>query len=378
VQQSSQPVGDNEDDAIVKDRRRHLLLHDDRGSSSLVGNRRALFETLAAADCTDDVKASKKALRPVTLKMADPPPMPDEKTVVVSDDNDSGVIVVSDKKESSGGDTKTSSVSVSGSRETLSDVVDEPCKEEVAMDTSEDNQRPVVVPPTSSSSPTGPAESSETTDDDSPPPPTPSPLNDHVLVADGLPESPTSFSPAVVLLSGDLKPPAAPSDKELDAHVVESPPVGIPICSSSLSDDLKQVLERPFAAAVAAAASNDVDEQAPVESPEDLEIKTLANKLLKMDYYESNNTGVPVPSPRKKIKSPIKITNYPENLNPFDDEDEDDEKNKTSNTNPFGSDLEDEDDVSVTKTYVSLNPFSSDEDENETRAQPPPPLPKPR
>jgi len=300
--------------------------------------------------------------------MADPP-IVEEKTVVTSDDNDSGVIVVSDKKEFSGGDTKTSSASISGSRETLSDVLvaDEPCKEgDAALAPSEDKTIVVLC--------TGPVESlAATTDEHSPlHPPLP---HDVLPVANGLPESQTSFS-HVILLPDHLKPPAP--DKELDAHVVETPPKDVPILCSSLSDDLKQVLERP--PPFAAIADNDVEEQVLAESPEDLEIKTLANKLLKMDYYESNK-DVPVPSPRKKIKSPMKIINYPENLNPFDDEEEDDDKNKTNSTNPFGSDLEDEDrerDVIEMKTNVSLNPFSSDEDENETRCQHPPPLPKPR
>jgi len=131
-----------------------------------------------------------------------------------------------------------------------------------------------------------------------------------------------------------------------------------------ISDDLKQVHELPPASKAPA------EEQ--LESPEDYEIKTLSNKLLKMDYYESNKE-VPVPSPRKRIKSPIK-TNYPENLNPFDDEEDDGNKNKNDSTNPFGSDFEDEE-LSVKKN-VSLNPFSSDEDDNEPVSQPP--LPKPR
>jgi len=134
-----------------------------------------------------------------------------------------------------------------------------------------------------------------------------------------------------------------------------------------MSDDLKQVLND--------AASEKLLQ---ADSPEeDLEIKTLANKLLKMDYYESNKV-VPVPSPRKKIKSPIKI-NYPENLNPFDDQDDDDVANEKHNsTNPFGSDLEDEEEPPTTKTkcVVGSNPFSSDEEENETSI--PPPMPKPR
>jgi len=133
---------------------------------------------------------------------------------------------------------------------------------------------------------------------------------------------------------------------------------------------LKQVLELP------PVSKAPVEEQ--LDSPEDYEIKTLSNKLLKMDYYESNRE-VPVPSPRKRIKSPIKI-NYPENLNPFDDEEDDGNEKKKDSTNPFGSDLEDEDDedddVLAAKKNASLNPFSSDEDENETFSQPP--LPKPR
>jgi len=311
--------------------------------------------------------------------MADPP-IVEEKTAVISDDNDSGVIVVSDKKESSGGDTKTSSVSVSCSRETLSDVLvaDEPCKEgDTALAASED--KTIVVPST------GAVESLVTATDElslpsppPPPPPPPLPTFPHGVlpVANGLPESQTSFS-HVMLFPDDLKPPTP--DKELDVHVVKPPLKDVPILSSSLSDDLKQVLESP--PSFATMADNGVEEQVLAESPEDLEIKTLANKLLKMDYYESNNKDVPVPSPRKKIKSPIKIINYPENLNPFDDVEENDNENKINSTNPFGSDSEDENrehDVIEIKTNVSLNPFSSDEDENEIRCQPPPPLPKPR
>ncbi|XP_025203233.1 MICAL-like protein 2 [Melanaphis sacchari] len=288
--------------------------------SSLVGDRRALFETLAAADCTDDVKASKKAQRPVTLKMADP--LTTTTTAVTcSDDNDSGVVVVSDKKESS--DTKTS-VSVTGSRETLSDVVAEVADED--------------------SGGSAPSAEDRVTD-----------AATAVVVSDPLPD----VSPPVV--SSPL-PPLLDDSNRLDDETaadslnhVQIPPI---------SDDLKQVLELPPATKAPA------EEQ--LESPEDYEIKTLSNKLLKMDYYESNKE-VPVPSPRKRIKSPIKI-NYPENLNPFDDEDDDDNRNKNDSTNPFGSDLEDEE-LSV-KNNVSLNPFSSDEDDNEPVSQPP--LPKPR
>jgi len=290
-----------------------------------VGDRRALFETLAAADCTDDVKASKKAQRPVTLKMADPltaATVAEKAAITCSDDNDSGVVVDSDKKESS--DAKTSA-SVTGSRETLSDVVavvaDEDGgsvlpDEDRATDTATvaaitSDQLPDVVPPSMSSTP---------------------PLS----------------------LPDDSNPPDGDIAVET-SKLVQIPP---------LSDDLKQVLELP------PASKAPVEEQ--LDSPEDYEIKTLSNKLLKMDYYESNKE-VPVPSPRKRIKSPIKI-NYPESLNPFDDE-EDDGKNKKDSTNPFGSDLEDDDELAAKKN-VSLNPFSSDEDENEPFSQPP--LPKPR
>jgi len=165
-------------------------------------------------------------------------------------------------------------------------------------------------------------------------------------------------SPPPLSLSDDSKPP---EDDIVDEtpKLVQIPP---------LSDDKKQVLELP------PVSNTPVEEQ--LDSPEDFEIKTLSNKLLKMDYYESNKE-VPVPSPRKRIKSPIK-TNYPESLNPFDDEedDENENKNKKDSTNPFGSDLEDDDDEFAGKKNVSLNPFSSDEDENEPFTQPP--LPKPR
>ncbi|VVC34352.1 Hypothetical protein CINCED_3A009979 [Cinara cedri] len=317
----------------------------ENGHGSLVGNRRALFETLAAADCTDDVKASKKAQRPASLKMTDS--ITEEK--IISDDNDSGVIV-SDKKESS--DMKTST-SASGSRETLSDViVDEP--KEDALIVPEDQ---IIVLSNTELDSNNSIESVE---------------------PDGLTEIKQISSP--VLLPAELKQfngepveDAKTEDPitESELHdvaikeTVESPnKIQIP-----LSDDLKQqVLECPL--------SKDAEEPS-AESPEDLEIKTLANKLLKMDYYESNKE-VPVPSPRKKIKSPVKI-DYPKSLNPFEDEDDDDDdKDKHNSTNPFGSDLEDEEELPKvpTKTNVSLNPFSSDEDENEVVSQPP--LPKPR
>ncbi|XP_060879547.1 MICAL-like protein 2 [Metopolophium dirhodum] len=303
-------------------------------SSSLVGDRRALFETLAAADCTDDVKASKKAQRPVTLRMADPltaATVTEKAAITCSDDNDSGVVVDSDKKESS--DAKTSA-SVTGSRETLSDVVAVVADEEGgsvqpdedrATDSSAtaaavvSDQLPDVVPPVMSSPP--------------PPPPPPPSLPDY------------------------SNPPDDDIADETPQLVVQIPP---------LSDDLKQVLELP-------PVSDTPVEELQLDSPEDYEIKTLSNKLLKMDYYESNKE-VPVPSPRKRIKSPIKI-NYPESLNPFDDEEDDGNKNKKDSTNPFGSDLEDDDELAGKKN-VSLNPFSSDEDENEPFSQPP--LPKPR
>ncbi|XP_025414291.1 MICAL-like protein 1 [Sipha flava] len=287
------------------------------GLGSLVGNRRALFETLAAADCTDDVKVSKKAQRPATLKMTDS--ITEEK--ITSDDNDSGVIV-SDKKESS--EIKTS-VSASGSRETLSDVVVDEPKEENLVESGDKT----IVPSTES--------------------------NNNPIVADNQLES-NKFNH--VLLSEDQNK----FNEELIEIALVEPLNDIQI---PLSDDLKQVLECPL-------AKNSEDL---VESPEDCEIKTLANKLLKMDYYESN-TKVPVPSPRKKIKSPTK-SNYPNILNPFDDEDDDDEiTNKHHSKNPFESDLEDEVEQE-TKKNISLNPFSSDEDENETLSQPPP-MPKPR
>lgn len=285
------------------------------GLGSLVGNRRALFETLAAADCTDDVKASKKAQRPATLKMTDS--ITEEK--ITSDDNDSGVIV-SDKKESS--EIKTS-VSASGSRETLSDVVVDEPKDDNLVE-SEDK---TIVPSTESTS--------------------------NPIVTDDLLES-DKFNH--VLLSEDQNK----VNEELVENAFVEPPKDIQI---PISDDLKQVLECPL--------GKNSDEL--VESPEDCEIKTLANKLLKMDYYESNKE-VPVPSPRKKINSPTK-SNYPNKLNPFDDED-DDITNKHQSTNPFESDLEDEVEQE-TKKNISLNPFSSDEDENETLPQPPP-TPKPR
>lgn len=284
------------------------------GHGSLVGNRRALFETLAAADCTDDVKASKKAQRPATLKMTDS--IIEEK--ITSDDNDSGVIV-SDKKESS--DIKTS-VSASGSRETLSDVVDEPREDNLVVS----EEKTTIFDSTS--------------------------LTNNPLVINDL--EPNESCPNV--LPGDLT--------LLNQELVDETDLVKPLKDFQvpISDDLKQVLECPLKK----------NEEEQVDSPEDLEIKTLANKLLKMDYYESNKE-VPVPSPRKKIKSPIK-TNYPENLNPFDDDDVD--SNKHNSTNPFGSDLEDDEEDHIIKKNVSLNPFSSDEDENEPISQPP--LPKPR
>lgn len=305
------------------DEERIVLPSIEDGHSSLVGNRRALFETLAAADCTDDVKASKKAQRPATLKMTDS--IVEEK--ITSDDNDSGVIV-SDKKESS--DIKTSA-SVSGSRETLSDViVDEP------------KDDPLAAPEEKTT-----VDSSEST-------------NGCVAVNDPL-ESKQSFPS---LPSSDIK---LFNQEPIDDTRFIEPPKDLQI---PLSDDLKQALEFPL----------NKNTEDPVESPEDLEIKTLSNKLLKIDYYESNKE-VPVPSPRKKIKSPIK-NNYPENLNPFDDDDDDDvdvnvDYDKRHSTNPFGSDDDDEEEH-VVKKNVSLNPFSSDEDENEPVTQAPLPLPKPR
>lgn len=287
------------------------------GLGSLVGNRRALFETLAAADCTDDVKASKKAQRPATLKMTES--VTEEK--ITSDDNDSGVIV-SDKKESS--EIKTS-VSASGSRETLSDVVVDEPKEDNLVESEDKIIVPSIEPDNKLTLADDPLESEK--------------LN-HIL----LPEDQNQ------------------SNEELIENALVEPPKDIQI---PLSDDLKQVLECPL---------GKLSEEL-VESPENFEIKTLANKLLKMDYYESSKE-VPVPSPRKKIKSPKK-NNYPDKLNPFDDEDDDDDniKDKQQSTNPFESDLEDEVEPEIKKN-VSLNPFSSDEDENETLPQPP--LPKPR
>lgn len=297
-------------------------------SSSLVGDRRALFETLAAADCTDDVKASKKAQRPVTLRMADPlttATVTEMAAITCSDDNDSGVVVDSDKKESS--DAKTSA-SIPGSRETLSDVV---------VDVAEEDGGSV------------PQHEERATD-----------IPMATVVSDQLPD----VVPPVIPSPPPLRSSPDNSNPPDDDIAVETPKlVHIP----PLSDDLKQVLELP------PVSKAPVEEQ--LDSPEDYEIKTLSNKLLKMDYYESNKE-VPVPSPRKRIKSPIKI-NYPENLNPFDDEEDDGNENKKDSTNPFGSDLEDEDDdVLAAKKNVSLNPFSSDEDENEPFSQPP--LPKPR
>lgn len=297
-------------------------------SSSLVGDRRALFETLAAADCTDDVKASKKAQRPVTLQMADPltaTTVTEKAAITCSDDNDSGVVVDSDKKESS--DAKTSA-SVTGSRETLSDVV--------AVVADEDGGS--VLPDEDRAT-----DSSTTT---------------AAVVSDRLPDvvPPVMSSPPPLLLSDDSKPPEDDIADETP-KLVQIPP---------LSDNKKQVIE------LSSISNTPVEEQ--LDSPEDFEIKTLSNKLLKMDYYESNKE-VPVPSPRKRIKSPIKI-NYPESLNPFDDEEDDENINKKDSTNPFGSDLEDDDDDLAVKKNVSSNPFSSDEDENESFSQPP--LPKPR
>lgn len=286
------------------------------GSSSLVGTRKALFETLASVDYTDDVKVSKKAQRPATLKMTDS--IVEEK--ITSDDNDSGVII-SDKKEPS--DIKTSE-SASGSHETLSDaVVDEPKEDTLTI-----LEEKTIIPSTK--------------------------LADNPVVTNTL------------LESHKLSPTSLPDDlKQFNKELLEDSLIDpIKDNQTSISDDLKQVLE----------CSLDKESQGLVESPEDLEIKTLANKLLKLDYYESNKM-VPVPSPRKKVKSPIK-NNYPKNLNPFDDE-EDDSEDKKNSTNPFESDIEDDEKEPVKKTNnFSLNPFSSDDDENENVSQPP--LPKPR
>lgn len=359
---------------------------DHRGS--LVGNRRALFETLAAADCTDDVKASKKALRPASLKMTEPvvAVAADEKTAVVttttSDDNDSGVVVVSDKKECG---VKTSGSG--GSRETLSEdaCVDEPCggkedvlDEDVLEEDKTTTAAPSLYPPSPAPAPAPQSAVTATLSDTYRIALT---ADDNDLGSDKC--SPVSSSAAALSSSGGADP--KPFDKEdrilfaddEPAAVVEQPPAAITmkdIHHGPLSDDLKQVLEYP--------SGNDTKDH-PVESPEDLEIKTLANKLLKMDYYESSKE-VPVPSPRKKIKSPVEIIKYPESLNPFDDEEDDCNGENTHNnsTNPFGSDLEDEEEpppkanVSLTssKANVSLNPFSSDEDEDSYQ----PPLPRPR
>lgn len=319
------------------------------GHGSLVGNRRALFETLAAADCTDDVKASKKAQRPASLKMTDS--IIEEK--ITSDDNDSGVIV-SDKKESS--DTMKTSASGSGSRETLSDVVVDEPKDDGLMIALDD--RIIVLSNTeldnNSIESIEPNDSVTETQQISP-----------VLLPDDLIKRFDDELAEHTQTDGPI------TESELHLAIrknVESPDdIQIP-----LSDDLKQqVLDYPL-------MSKDAEEP-PIDSPEDLEIKTLANKLLKMDYYESNKE-VPVPSPRKKIKSPMKI-DYPKSLNPFEDEDDGDDGDKdkhNNSTNPFGSDLEDDEEPPIvpTKSNVSLNPFSSDEDENEVLSQPP--LPKPR
>lgn len=349
------------------------------GGPSLVGNRRALFETLAAADCTDDVKVSKRmqqqaARRPVTLMKTTDAAAVDSTTILeektASDDNDSGVIVSSDDKKESSSDTKTTaSVSASGSRETLSDMVvvaDEPKDEDVVTASlvavvSDDPNKSIVVP-SSPSPPPNPLSFSPPNPPSSPPnPPSFSPPSSELLPATTDDRTDDSLlglrSSSPVLFPDDLKRFHIGLDVD---DIVKNIPTSLP-------DDLKRALECPF-------GDDDDDavgkEQA--ESPEDLEIKTLANKLLKMDYYESNKE-VPVPSPRKRIKSPVNIIDYPESLNPFDEEDDD--KDKNDSTNPFGSDIEDEEEL-VVKKNVSLNPFSSDEDENEPMSQPP--LPRPR
>lgn len=297
------------------DEERIILPSTENGNSSLVGNRKVLFETLAAADCTDDIKASKKAQRPSTLKMTDS--IIEEK--ITSDDNDSGVIV-SDKKEPN--DLKTSA-SRSGSRETLSDPVVDESKEDCLVI----SENKIIIPSVESA------------------------INP--IIANTL------------LDTNKLSPISLPDDlKQFNKEFIEDEIVGTKKNTQTLlSDDLNQDLER----------SHDNEFERQGESSEDLEIKTLSNKLLKIDYYESSKM-VPVPSPRKKIISPIK-TNYPKNLNPFDDQEDDNNKDKYSCMNPFGSDFEDEEEP-VKKTNISLNPFSSDEDENEPLFQPP--LPKPR
>lgn len=340
---------------------------------SLVGNRRALFETLAAADCTDDVKASKKAQRPTTLKMTDPTVAAAAEDCKVqsaltacSDDNDSGV-VVSDKKElpddaktvSRCATATTTSVSASGSRETLSDmVVDESCSKEDTV-VSNDNTTLAVRPPSPAApNPVVPAPHTEFS----------TAVDPVTGIVDGNVHADDDVDCLESIPKNQPSSPVIPSPWNIPVDEAPAadvhPPTTVDDDHVPLSDDLKQVLN--------AAASEKLLQ---ADSPEDLEIKTLANKLLKMDYYESNKV-VPVPSPRKKIKSPIKL-NYPENLNPFDDEDDDVTNEKHNSTNPFGSDLEDEEEPPTTKTkcVVSSNPFSSDE-ENETSI--PPPLPKPR
>ncbi|XP_050435678.1 MICAL-like protein 2 [Adelges cooleyi] len=353
---------------------------DDRGS--LVGNRRALFETLASSvDCTDDVKASKKAQRPATLRMSSvvaAPAQPQPTTaieeeevapvtvVTTSDDNDSGVIV-SDKKEERAVGEKKTSASVCGSHESLSDTVaDEP---------KEDDEEEEVVPHIDSETKVAAEEKEEkkanvedtTVVSPEPPPPPP----------------PTVNSVSEFLESNNLSSPCSLPDDLKEQLSKESGDSPNDVQQSLLPDDLKrQVLDR----------SPDEPESChkeSAESPEDLEIKTLANKLLKMDYYESSAKEVPVPSPRKKIKSPptlvAPVNSYPDSLNPFDDEDEEetgtnhkqDKHDNSSNTNPFGSDLEDEEELPIKKkTPASLNPFSSDDDDD--AAVPPPPQPKPR
>lgn len=350
--------------------------------SSLVGDRRALFETLAAADCTDDVKASKRAQRPATLRMTssvDPPTVvADEKVTAGSDDNDSGVIV-SDKKEPPAAASCTTSVSASGSRETLSDVV-------VA-----DEDRTAAVPPPSTQQT---------------PPPSPPPLPRSITAVplatvdanlddadedDDLLESKMSLegsNPVDDVLLVTKTSPA--DDPKMLSGRDDALLAGLPLRDDVLRDDVLRDVEIPLSddlkrALESRSACDDdtavAEELAVLGSPEDLEIKTLANKLLKMDYYESSsisNKEVPVPSPRRRIKSPIKIS-YPDSLNPFDDDDEQeaDDEDKRNSTNPFGSDSEDEGEpVATAKANVSLNPFSSDDDEHEPLFQPP--LPKPR
>ncbi|XP_050537279.1 MICAL-like protein 1 isoform X2 [Daktulosphaira vitifoliae] len=338
-----------------------ITSNDHGHQGSLVGNRRALFETLASSvDCTDDVKASKKMQRPVTLNMPHQnqseflqPNVTAKEAVTIltvvntSDDNDSGVMV-GDKKEIDAVDNKLS-VSICGSHESLSDpIFDEPKKENLATIIAE------VV--------------NEKKDDD------------FVVIVEPIELSISHQSTNEVLETNNLNLTSLPDDlevelkKEIDESELSANNSLNNIQHSLLPDDLKQkaLLEQ---------SPDESHHKQLAESPEELEIKTLTNKLLKMDFYESSNKEMlPVPSPRRRVISPsISTTNYyPDNLNPFDD-DENDENNidthkdkHNTSTNPFGSDLEDDDDDDKPVIKVSsLNPFSSDEDENITETQPP-------